>query len=162
MPIFYDYDNYKGVKITVTPNNRLFKNHLKNYSRSIAVGETVDITVRLERLNDFDNEFWEKQKIISVLPERKNDYAAEIFWNEEPVLCKRINTIRTDCVGDVYFRISKVEFGIFNLNSKNSISLYYSKVESKDLIRREVVIIIVTGLIVSTLMLVIQYFIGVF
>jgi hypothetical protein len=32
MPIYYDCNDYKGVRITVTPNNRLFKKYLKIFS----------------------------------------------------------------------------------------------------------------------------------
>jgi len=140
MPEYYDKNNCHGVKITVTPNNRLFKKHLKRFSRSIAVGEAVDLTLRLDKLDDFNAHFWEKRKVVSQLPNRNNKYAAEIEWEESSFLVKKMTSIRTDSTGEIYYRMPKVEFGIYDLNDDDTIPIYYSTVVDKSEIRRAICI----------------------
>ncbi|MBU1682315.1 hypothetical protein KJ742_00040 [Patescibacteria group bacterium] len=140
MPEFYDQENCRGVKITIIPNNRWFKNNLKKYSRSVAVGEAMDLTLRLEKLDDFDSHFWENRRVISQLPERNKEYAAEINWGDDITLEKMMVSIRTDCTGEIYYRMPKVIHGFYDLNDDDTVPLYYSKVVDKTEIRREIFI----------------------
>jgi hypothetical protein len=158
MPIYYDCNDCKGVKITVTPNNRLFKKYLKIFSRSISVGEIIDITLRLEKRENFDAHFWEKRKVLSQLPKRNEEYAAEINWGEDNILEKRMVSIRTDNEGDVYYRMPKVELGFYDINSKDTIPIYFSKVVNKDEIRREIFIGLIMLIIGAILSFLVQLF----
>ncbi len=140
MPEFYDKEDCHGVKITVTPNNRLFKRQLKRFSRSVAVGEAIDLTLQLERLDDFNAHFWEKREVISQLPERKNERIAEIKWGDEQHIEKRMLSIQTDCTGEVYFRMPKVQYGYYDLKDDDTIPVFFSTVTDKSEIRRNIII----------------------
>lgn len=162
MPTFYDKADIGGVKITVIPNNVLFRRILKKFSRPLVVGDTVDITLKLEKLNNFDAHFWEKRKVISKLPERKEDYVAEINWGNKMVVEKRIQSIRIDCEGDIYYRMPKVVMSIYDFGSKDTISIYSASVENSDWKRNSLIAAIVGGIIVGIIILCLQYFTGVY
>jgi hypothetical protein len=166
LPNFYDANDLGGVRLTITPNNRLFKKRLKKYSRSIAVGESIDITLILKKLPNFDSHYWEKRKIISKLPERKEDYTADVDWGDEEILIKRMVSIKTDCEGEVYYRIPKVQFSIYDFDGKNSPTIYSAKVISKELRRKNIIISIgvsfIVSFIVGIFLLGIQFITGIY
>ena len=136
MPTYYDNENHKGVRIIVEQKNMFIGiKTLKKYSKPIAVGDTVNIRIIINKLNDFDEEYWgvgkpdKYCKIYEMIPGRNNKNICKIEFDKNGNFAKDFKSPIVTIEGDIEYKIIPMTHGYPGSVFKE---LYSAKAENKD------------------------------